>query len=110
MTHKENKHAQILARKPQAIVKQEKNRGKTDNTPDMNLNIVLLSVSVLLSSDSSDLHFLQVFHECFLNPCQNQGTCEEVGAGYICTCMPGFTGEELFHMNKMLFFFSISSS
>ncbi|KAM4536515.1 sushi, von Willebrand factor type A, EGF and pentraxin domain-containing protein 1 [Odontesthes bonariensis] len=34
----------------------------------------------------------QVFHECFLNPCQNKGTCEEVGAGYVCTCAPGFTG------------------
>ncbi|XP_041840984.1 sushi, von Willebrand factor type A, EGF and pentraxin domain-containing protein 1 isoform X2 [Melanotaenia boesemani] len=34
----------------------------------------------------------QVFHECFLNPCQNKGTCEEVGAGYVCTCSPGFTG------------------
>ncbi|XP_068164048.1 sushi, von Willebrand factor type A, EGF and pentraxin domain-containing protein 1 isoform X1 [Antennarius striatus] len=34
----------------------------------------------------------QVFHECFLHPCQNKGTCEEVGAGYVCTCMPGFTG------------------
>uniref|UniRef100_A0A8C2X8M0 Sushi, von Willebrand factor type A, EGF and pentraxin domain-containing protein 1 n=1 Tax=Cyclopterus lumpus TaxID=8103 RepID=A0A8C2X8M0_CYCLU len=34
----------------------------------------------------------QIFHECFLNPCQNKGTCEEVGAGYVCTCMPGFTG------------------
>ncbi|XP_015258798.1 PREDICTED: sushi, von Willebrand factor type A, EGF and pentraxin domain-containing protein 1 isoform X2 [Cyprinodon variegatus] len=34
----------------------------------------------------------QVFHECFLNPCQNEGTCEEVGAGYVCTCMAGFTG------------------
>ncbi|XP_061921980.1 sushi, von Willebrand factor type A, EGF and pentraxin domain-containing protein 1 isoform X1 [Entelurus aequoreus] len=34
----------------------------------------------------------QVFHECFLNPCQNKGTCEEVGVGYVCTCMPGFTG------------------
>uniref|UniRef100_A0A3Q2PYT7 Sushi, von Willebrand factor type A, EGF and pentraxin domain containing 1 n=1 Tax=Fundulus heteroclitus TaxID=8078 RepID=A0A3Q2PYT7_FUNHE len=34
----------------------------------------------------------QVFHECFLNPCQNKGTCEEVGAGYVCTCMLGFTG------------------
>lgn len=34
----------------------------------------------------------QVFHECFLNPCQNKGTCEEIGAGYVCTCMPGFTG------------------
>ncbi|XP_056610750.1 sushi, von Willebrand factor type A, EGF and pentraxin domain-containing protein 1 isoform X1 [Triplophysa dalaica] len=34
----------------------------------------------------------QMFHDCFLNPCQNQGTCEEVGIGYVCTCHPGFTG------------------
>uniref|UniRef100_A0A8C1JVU7 Sushi, von Willebrand factor type A, EGF and pentraxin domain-containing protein 1 n=1 Tax=Cyprinus carpio TaxID=7962 RepID=A0A8C1JVU7_CYPCA len=33
-----------------------------------------------------------MFHECLLNPCQNQGTCEEVGVGYVCTCLPGFTG------------------
>uniref|UniRef100_A0A671PAW8 Sushi, von Willebrand factor type A, EGF and pentraxin domain-containing protein 1 n=1 Tax=Sinocyclocheilus anshuiensis TaxID=1608454 RepID=A0A671PAW8_9TELE len=33
-----------------------------------------------------------MFHECLLNPCQNQGTCEEVGIGYVCTCVPGFTG------------------
>ena len=44
-------------------------------------------------TDWSDRLFLQVFHECFLNPCQNKGTCEEVGAGYVCTCMPGFTGK-----------------
>ncbi|XP_061107701.1 sushi, von Willebrand factor type A, EGF and pentraxin domain-containing protein 1 isoform X3 [Conger conger] len=36
----------------------------------------------------------QVFHECFLNPCQNGGTCEEVGAGFLCTCPPGFTGSK----------------
>ncbi|XP_058886297.1 sushi, von Willebrand factor type A, EGF and pentraxin domain-containing protein 1 isoform X1 [Acipenser ruthenus] len=34
----------------------------------------------------------QVFHECFLNPCQNRGTCEEVGTGYVCLCPSGFTG------------------
>uniref|UniRef100_A0A8B9HXL3 Sushi, von Willebrand factor type A, EGF and pentraxin domain-containing protein 1 n=1 Tax=Astyanax mexicanus TaxID=7994 RepID=A0A8B9HXL3_ASTMX len=36
---------------------------------------------------------VSLFHECFLNPCQNQGTCEEVGVGYVCTCLPGFTGK-----------------
>lgn len=46
-----------------------------------------------LNVKKSDLLFLQIFHECFLNPCQNKGTCEEVGAGYVCTCMPGFTGK-----------------
>lgn len=48
----------------------------------------------------SDWLFLQVFHECFLNPCQNKGTCEEVGAGYVCTCMPGFTGKPLFRQRQ----------
>uniref|UniRef100_A0A8C1SBI8 Sushi, von Willebrand factor type A, EGF and pentraxin domain-containing protein 1 n=1 Tax=Cyprinus carpio TaxID=7962 RepID=A0A8C1SBI8_CYPCA len=38
------------------------------------------------------ISLLQMFHECLLNPCQNQGTCEEVGVGYVCTCVPGFTG------------------
>ncbi|KAM4876293.1 sushi, von Willebrand factor type A, EGF and pentraxin domain-containing protein 1 [Thomomys bottae] len=34
----------------------------------------------------------QVFHECFLNPCHNSGTCQQVGHGYICQCPPGYTG------------------
>ncbi|KAI1888389.1 hypothetical protein AGOR_G00184640 [Albula goreensis] len=34
----------------------------------------------------------QVFHECVLNPCQNNARCEEMGAGYLCDCLPGFTG------------------
>ncbi|XP_051818518.1 sushi, von Willebrand factor type A, EGF and pentraxin domain-containing protein 1 [Antechinus flavipes] len=34
----------------------------------------------------------QVFHECFLNPCHNSGTCQQVGRGYVCICLPGFTG------------------
>uniref|UniRef100_A0A3P8S3J5 Sushi, von Willebrand factor type A, EGF and pentraxin domain-containing protein 1 n=1 Tax=Amphiprion percula TaxID=161767 RepID=A0A3P8S3J5_AMPPE len=42
---------------------------------------------------SEDYQASSQFHECFLNPCQNKGTCEEVGAGYVCTCMPGFTAK-----------------
>nr|XP_056705184.1 sushi, von Willebrand factor type A, EGF and pentraxin domain-containing protein 1 [Euleptes europaea] len=34
----------------------------------------------------------QVFHECFLEPCHNGGTCKQVGSGYICICPPGYTG------------------
>ncbi|KAL6035939.1 hypothetical protein STEG23_027761, partial [Scotinomys teguina] len=34
----------------------------------------------------------QVFHECFLNPCHNSGTCQQLGRGYTCLCPPGYTG------------------
>uniref|UniRef100_A0ABM5FRU3 Sushi, von Willebrand factor type A, EGF and pentraxin domain-containing protein 1 isoform X2 n=1 Tax=Pogona vitticeps TaxID=103695 RepID=A0ABM5FRU3_9SAUR len=34
----------------------------------------------------------QVFHECFLQPCNNNGTCKQVGSGYICICPPGYEG------------------
>nr|XP_015201270.1 PREDICTED: sushi, von Willebrand factor type A, EGF and pentraxin domain-containing protein 1 [Lepisosteus oculatus] len=55
------------------------------------------SVVVSVSPDSIRNSYQassQVFHECFLNPCQNRGTCEEVGAGYICLCPLGFTGSK----------------
>lgn len=60
-------------------------------TLSRNVLIVLKSYYVKWINKFS-VSIIQVFHECFLNPCQNKGTCEEVGAGYICTCMPGFTG------------------
>ncbi|OCU00923.1 sushi, von Willebrand factor type A, EGF and pentraxin domain-containing protein 1 isoform X1 [Xenopus laevis] len=34
----------------------------------------------------------QVFNECLLNPCQNSGTCTQIGSGYICSCIKGYTG------------------
>ncbi|XP_039199397.1 sushi, von Willebrand factor type A, EGF and pentraxin domain-containing protein 1-like [Crotalus tigris] len=34
----------------------------------------------------------QTFHECFLQPCHNSGTCKQVGSGYICICPPGYAG------------------
>ncbi|XP_075416413.1 sushi, von Willebrand factor type A, EGF and pentraxin domain-containing protein 1 isoform X2 [Tenrec ecaudatus] len=34
----------------------------------------------------------QVFHECFLNPCHNSGTCQQLGLGYVCLCPSGYTG------------------
>ncbi|XP_029470754.1 sushi, von Willebrand factor type A, EGF and pentraxin domain-containing protein 1 [Rhinatrema bivittatum] len=36
----------------------------------------------------------QVFHECFLNPCHNSGTCKQIGSGYICLCTPGYKGSK----------------
>ncbi|XP_072444221.1 sushi, von Willebrand factor type A, EGF and pentraxin domain-containing protein 1 isoform X6 [Chiloscyllium punctatum] len=34
----------------------------------------------------------QEFNECFLQPCQHNGSCESVGSGHVCVCQPGFTG------------------
>ncbi|XP_076997754.1 sushi, von Willebrand factor type A, EGF and pentraxin domain-containing protein 1 isoform X2 [Tamandua tetradactyla] len=34
----------------------------------------------------------QVFHECFLSPCRNSGTCQQLGHGYVCLCPQGYTG------------------
>ncbi|KAH0517158.1 Sushi, von Willebrand factor type A, EGF and pentraxin domain-containing protein 1 [Microtus ochrogaster] len=34
----------------------------------------------------------EVFHECFLNPCHNSGTCQQLGRGYVCLCPLGYTG------------------
>ncbi|XP_069779037.1 sushi, von Willebrand factor type A, EGF and pentraxin domain-containing protein 1 isoform X2 [Narcine bancroftii] len=34
----------------------------------------------------------QEFNDCFLQPCQHNGSCETIGSGYICVCQPGFTG------------------
>ena len=31
--------------------------------------------------------------ECLSDPCQNQGTCVDGIAGYVCECPKGFTGK-----------------
>ncbi len=38
--------------------------------------------------------YLSDSNECESNPCQNGGTCTEVGADYQCRCRPGWTGDE----------------
>lgn len=30
---------------------------------------------------------------CFLSPCENGATCEDLGGGYICTCPVGYVGK-----------------
>ncbi|XP_078251223.1 sushi, von Willebrand factor type A, EGF and pentraxin domain-containing protein 1 isoform X2 [Rhinoraja longicauda] len=34
----------------------------------------------------------QEFNDCFLHPCQHNGSCKSIGSGYVCVCQPGFTG------------------
>ncbi|XP_072114251.1 sushi, von Willebrand factor type A, EGF and pentraxin domain-containing protein 1 [Mobula birostris] len=34
----------------------------------------------------------QEFNDCFMQPCQHNGSCESIGSGYACVCQPGFTG------------------
>ncbi|XP_053321831.1 sushi, von Willebrand factor type A, EGF and pentraxin domain-containing protein 1 [Spea bombifrons] len=52
-------------------------------------------VMIPVSSESVNGNYKvasQVFNECLLKPCQNGGTCKQVGTGYICTCPKGYTG------------------
>ena len=32
--------------------------------------------------------------ECLSNPCSNGGTCNDLVNGYVCSCVPGFTGKD----------------
>lgn len=36
---------------------------------------------------------LPVPSPCFLSPCQNGATCEDLGGGYACTCSVGYVGK-----------------
>uniref|UniRef100_A0A8C3R0R3 Sushi, von Willebrand factor type A, EGF and pentraxin domain-containing protein 1 n=1 Tax=Cyanoderma ruficeps TaxID=181631 RepID=A0A8C3R0R3_9PASS len=49
---------------------------------------------ILCASFAVSVSFVlwQVFHECFLEPCHNNGTCKQLGSGYICICPLGYTG------------------
>ena len=31
--------------------------------------------------------------ECGSNPCYNNGTCIDIDNGYVCQCLPGYSGQ-----------------
>uniref|UniRef100_A0A8C8AQF1 Sushi, von Willebrand factor type A, EGF and pentraxin domain-containing protein 1 n=1 Tax=Otus sunia TaxID=257818 RepID=A0A8C8AQF1_9STRI len=50
------------------------------------------SVMMVPASPENISKQYKVFHECFLEPCRNNGTCKQLGSGYICICPLGYTG------------------
>lgn len=41
-----------------------------------------------------------IINECFKEPCGNGGSCESLNVGYICSCLPGWTGTLLHKIRK----------
>lgn len=73
------------------------------------LNPELITSSFSLPETSNETHFLIGIHEeamegtavyfagpdrCKTNPCLNGGTCYPTETAYVCTCVPGFSGDQ----------------
>ena len=37
--------------------------------------------------------FISAKNPCESNPCQHDSQCVELSSGYVCNCMPGWTGD-----------------
>ncbi|XP_012860350.1 versican core protein [Echinops telfairi] len=104
----EEKYSTVLAREQQMPVRiLDSNNQATVSTAELNTVLATPSFSLWETSNESD--FLLGINEesvegtavyltgpdhCKINPCLNGGTCYPTDTSYVCTCVPGYSGDQ----------------